>query len=319
MKLGYALSSEEWKPQELVNLARDAERAGFEFALVSDHFHPWTDAQGESPFVWDVVGAISQVTERMTLGTGVTCPTMRTHPAVIAQAAATSAALMPGRFFLGVGTGENLYEHILGDRWPSPEERLEMLEEAVEVMRELWQGGLVSRRGPHYTVDRARLYTLPASPPPVAVAAAAPRAARLAGRIGDALVSTAPDEELVGLFDEAGGAGKPKYGQLTVCWAESEEQAKETAFRCWPNAALKGDLSQELALPSQFEDAAKMVTREDVAERVVCGPDVDRHREGIEEFVRAGFDHVYIHQVGHDQAGFMRFYTEQVLPVAVRR
>src|SRR5438105_12844235 len=196
-ELGYALSSEEHPPAELVRLARAAEDAGFSFALISDHFHPWTDRQGESAFVWSVVGAIAEATERLRLGTGVTCPTIRIHPAIVAQAAATCAALMPGRFFLGVGTGENLNEHVLGDRWPGAQERLEMLEEAVSVIRELWRGELVSHRGKHYTVDRARIYSLPDEPPPIAVAAAEPEAAGLAGRIGDGLVSTAPERELV--------------------------------------------------------------------------------------------------------------------------
>src|SRR3954454_9824403 len=205
--IGYALSSEERKPHELVEQARMAESAGFEFALISDHFHPWLDEQGESPFVWSVLGAIAEATERIPFGTGVTCPTTRIHPAIIAQAAATMATLMPGRFFLGVGTGENLNEHILGDRWPSADERLEMLEEAVEVIRELWEGGLVEHHGKHYTVDRARLYSIPDEPPPIAVAAAAEGAAELAGRIGDALISTSPNEEIVKTFESAGGKG----------------------------------------------------------------------------------------------------------------
>ena len=313
-ELGYALSSEEHPPAELVRLARAAEDAGFSFALISDHFHPWTDRQGESAFVWSVVGAIAQSTERLRLGTGVTCPTIRIHPAIVAQAAATCAALMPGRFFLGVGTGENLNEHVLGDRWPGADERLEMLEEAVALMRELWRGELVSHRGRHYTVDRARIYSLPDEPPPIAVAAAAPNAAELAGRIGDAFVSTAPDKELIGQFESGGGKGKPRYGQLTVCWAESEDEAVHTALEWWPNAALKGDLGQELALPSMFEEAAKMVSEDEIADAVVCGPDADLHRKKIAEFEQAGFDHVYVHQVGHDQHRFFELYEKEVLP-----
>ena len=289
VELGYALSSEELGPLELVENARRAEQAGFGFALISDHFHPWLDVQGESPFVWSAIGAIAQATESLTLGTGVTCPMMRTHPAIVAHAAATSAALMPGRFFLGVGTGENLNEHVLGDRWPNHEQRLEMLEEAVAVMRELWQGALVTHRGPHYTVDRARLYTVPEEPPPVAVAAAGPEAAELAGRIGDAFVSTAPDEELVQAFRDAGGEGKPCYGQLTVCYGEDRDEAVETAFQQWPNAGLGGELGQELAMPSHYEAACDVLTPDQVAEKVVCGPDPDEHRTAIAEFEHAGF------------------------------
>jgi G6PDH family F420-dependent oxidoreductase len=313
VELGYALSSEEHTPRDLVRHAVAAEEAGFSFALVSDHYHPWTDQQGQSPFVWSVIGAIAQATERLRLGTGVTCPTMRIHPAVVAQAAATSELLMPGRYFLGVGTGETLNEHVLGLRWPNPEERLEMQEEAVAVMRELWQGGLVTHRGTHYTVSQARLYSVPDEPPPVAVAAAAPEATELAGRIGDAFVSTAPDADLIERFERAGGAGKPRYGQLTVCWAETEREAIETAHRWWPNAALKGELGQELPLPRHFEQAAQTLSPEQVAESVICGPDADRHREAIKEFEEAGFDHVYVLQVGPDQEGFMRFYEREIL------
>src|SRR5690242_135478 len=197
VELGYALSSEEHDPIALVENARAAEEAGFTFALISDHFHPWIDQQGHSPFVWSVIGGIARETENLRIGTGVTCPLIRIHPAIVAQAAATCAALMPGRFFLGVGTGENLNEHILGDHWPAPDERLDMLEEAIELMRELWTGEKTTFRGKHYTVEGARIYTLPEEPPPIAVAAAATKAARLAGRCGDAFVGVAPDSDLI--------------------------------------------------------------------------------------------------------------------------
>ncbi|MDP8910963.1 MAG: TIGR03557 family F420-dependent LLM class oxidoreductase, partial [Actinomycetota bacterium] len=242
MELGYALSCEEHAPADLVRNARRAEEAGFTFAMISDHYHPWVDEQGQSAFVWGVIGAISHATERLRLGTGVTCPTIRIHPAIVAQAAATAASLMPGRFTLGVGTGENLNEHILGDKWPAPDERLEMLEEAIEVIRLLWQGGYQTFRGAYYTVEQARIYTLPDEPPPIAVAAGKPLAADLAGRDGDALVATSPQASLVDGYRSAGGGG-PCYGQITVCWAETEEQGVETAHRVWPNAGLKGDLS----------------------------------------------------------------------------
>jgi G6PDH family F420-dependent oxidoreductase len=312
VELGYALSSEEHTPQDLVRNAVAAEEAGFTFALVSDHFHPWTDRQGQSPFVWSLIGAIAQATERLRLGTGVTCPTMRIHPAIVAQAAATSALLMPDRFFLGVGTGENLNEHVLGLRWPNPEERLEMLEEAVDVIRELWRGELTTHRGRHYTVSQARLYSVPDEPPPIAIAAGAPEAAELAGRIGDAFVSTAPDAELIERFEAGGGAGKPRYGQVTVCWAETEDEAIQTAYEWWPNAALEGELAQELPLPRHFEQASQALTPEQVAEVVVCGPDPDKHREAIGKYEDAGFDHVYVHQVGPDQDGFLRFYELEI-------
>ena len=311
--IGYALSSEEHGPVELVRHARRAEEAGFGYALVSDHFHPWTDRQGQSPFVWTTVGAVAEATERLRVGTGVTCPTIRTHPAVIAHAAATSAALMPGSFFLGVGTGEDLNEHVLGERWPEGSVRLKMLSEAIDVIRLLWQGGYQSHHGEHYTVEQVRLYTLPDEPPPLLVAAGKPDAARLAGERGDGLISTSPDAELVEEFKAAGGAGKPRYGQITVCWAEDEAEARRTALEWWPNAALPGELSQELALPRHFEQAAELVTEADVAEEVVCGPDPSAHLELIETYAEAGYDHIYVHQVGPDQDGFLDFYGREIL------
>ena len=237
VEIGFWISSEEHGPIEMVRAAQRAEEAGFPYVQLSDHFHPWIDRQGQSSFVWAVIGAIASSTEELRLGTGVTCPMIRMHPAIVAQAAATAACLMPGRFFLGVGTGENLNEHVTGAKWPAADERLSMLEESIELMRELWQGDYVTHRGKHYTVDRARLYTVPDEPPPIAIAAAAENAAELAGRVGDTLVSTAPDEDVVKTFEQAGGKGKPKYGQFHVCVADSREQAVETAFRCWRNGA----------------------------------------------------------------------------------
>jgi coenzyme F420-dependent glucose-6-phosphate dehydrogenase len=290
-----------------------AEERGFAFALISDHFHPWTDRQGQSPFVWTVIGAIAQATERLRLGTGVTCPLIRTHPAVIAHAAATATALMPGRFFLGLGTGENLNEHVLGDRWPEGQVRFEMLTEAIEVIRLLWRGGYQSHHGTYYTVEQARLYTLPEEPPPIMVAAGKRNAARLAATAGDGLIGTTPDEEILSAFEAAGGADKPRIGQLTVCWAEDEATARKTALDWWPNAAAPGELGQELALPRHFEQVAELISEDDVAAKVVCSPDADAHRAAIQEFADAGYDHVYIHQVGPDQEGFLDFYSREIL------
>jgi G6PDH family F420-dependent oxidoreductase len=313
-EFGYALSSEEHGPRDLVRNARLAEEVGFSFALISDHYHPWIDRQGHSPFVWSVIGGIAEATEKLRLGTGVTCPTMRTHPAIIAQAAATSAAMMPGRFFLGVGSGENLNEHIIGDYWPPSDVRLEMLEEAVEVIRLLWEGGSKSHEGAYFTVHNARIYTLPDEPPPIYMAVGGSRSARLAGRIAEGMISTAPMEKLVREFESAGTSGRPRIGKLTVCWAEDEGTARRTARERWPNAALKGELSQELPLPAHFEQATEDVTEQQVAKDIVCGPDASTHITKIREFIDAGFDHVYIHQVGPDQEGFLRFYQREVLP-----
>jgi G6PDH family F420-dependent oxidoreductase len=314
MELGYKLCSEEHGPRELVRFARRAEEVGFTFAMISDHFHPWTDSQGQSPFVWGVLGAVAEATERLRVGTGVTCPTIRTHPAIIAHAAASAAALMPGRFLLGVGTGENLNEHILGDRWPPPDVRREMLEEALEVIRCLWQGGVRDHRGRHYTVENARLYTLPDEPPPILVAASGPKAAELAGRLGDGLIATSADAELVRRFRQAGGGRKPRYAEVTVCWARSEAAARRTARERWPIAALSGPLVTELALPSHFEAAAKVVTEDAIAKEIVCGPDPERHVAAIRRYAEAGYDHVWVHQVGPDQEGFLDFYQREVLP-----
>jgi coenzyme F420-dependent glucose-6-phosphate dehydrogenase len=315
VKIGYAISCEEQPPLDIVRHARLAEEAGIDFALISDHFHPWIDAQGQSAFVWSAIGAIAATTERLRLGTGVTCPLIRMHPAIVAQAAATSAALMPGRFFLGLGTGENLNEHVTGARWPAPDERLDMLEEAIVLIRQLWEGGLQTFRGTYYTVDHARIYTLPDEPIPIAVAAAKPNAAELAATLGDALVSTTPEAEIVDEYRSAGGDG-PRYGQLTVCWDEDEAAARRRALERWPNAAAPGRLSQELPLPSDFEAVATLATEKQIAEQIICGSDPDAYVEGLRKFDEAGFDHVAIHQVGPDREGFLRFY-EQELAVAV--
>jgi coenzyme F420-dependent glucose-6-phosphate dehydrogenase len=313
VQIGYTLSSEEHLPNDLVRYAKMAEDAGFAFTSISDHYHPWVDAQGHSPFVWSVIGGVATATERIQLGTGVTCPTVRTHPAIIAQAAATSAAMMPGRFYLGVGSGEALNEHITGERWPETEIRQAMLEEAVAVMRLLWQGGNQSHHGTYYTVENARIYTLPEEPIPVMVAAAGPQAAELAGRIGDGLISTSPDQKVVQAFEKAGGKG-PRYGQITVCWSEDDKAALKTAHKIWPNAGIPGELGQELPTPTHFEQAAQLVTPETIAESVVVGPDASKYLAKIDEYVQAGFDHVYIHQIGPDQTGFIRFAEREILP-----
>jgi G6PDH family F420-dependent oxidoreductase len=310
---GYWLSSEEHTPLDLVRNAKRAEELGFAFAMISDHFHPWIDAQGQSPFVWSVLGGIAASTDRIGVATGVTCPTIRTHPAIVAHAAATCGAMLPGRFTLGVGTGENLNEHVLGDRWPAPDERLEMLEESIDVVRLLWQGGEQTHRGKHYTVDHARLYTLPDEPVPIAVAATKPNAAKLAGRLGDALINTSPDEEIATAYREAGGTG-PRYGQVRICWSEDEEEAKQTVFRLWRHTGLGGTINQELPRPSDFDAVAESVTLEMATKDVPCGPDPEPVLEAIKEWEQAGFDHISIHQVGPDQDGFFRFFERELKP-----
>jgi G6PDH family F420-dependent oxidoreductase len=298
----------------MVQNARLAEEAGFRFTLISDHYHPWTSKQGHSPFVWGVIGGVAQATSQLTLGTGVTCPTIRIHPAIIAQAAATASLMLQGRFFLGVGTGENLNEHILGDRWPPADVRREMLDEAVGVMRELWKGDFVMHHGRHYTVENARIYDPPeAGSLPVYVAAAGSKAAELAGRIGDGFVGVAPQKENIEVFEKAGGTG-PKVGQVHVCWAESRDAGVKTAHELWPNVAIKGEAGQELPMPGHFAQLAEMVSPDDVDEVVACGPDPQRHMEMIKRFEDAGYTHIYVHQIGPDQEGFLAFYQREILP-----
>lgn len=316
VEIGYTLSSEERQPSELVRLARMAEDIGFTYALMSDHFHPWTDRQGSAPFVWAVLGGIAASTRRLRVGTGVTCPIMRMHPAIVAQASATVACLMPGRFFLGVGSGESLNEHVTGQGWPPPDMRQDMLEEAVGILRELHQGGERSHYGKFFQVHDARVYNLPEAAIPIYVAAGGQQAAKMAARIGDGLICSAPSGESVAAFDAGGGAGKPRYGQLTVCWAKTEEQAVHTALEYWPISGLSGQFKNELPRPAYLEQASKLVTEEVIKKEIVCSPDPQRHLDEIGKFVKAGFDHVYVHQVGPDQEGFMRFYEREILPNA---
>jgi len=312
-RIGYFLSSEEHGPKELVRQSKLAERAGFEGLWISDHYHPWLDEQGQSPFVWSTIGAIAEAVT-LPITTAVTCPLVRIHPAVIAQAAATSAVLTEGRFQLGVGTGEALNEHISDSRWPPAAERLEMLEEAIEVMRRLWSGDLTTHRGTHYSVDNARLYTLPDRPPPVYISGFGEKSVRLAGRIGDGYICTGPAADLVTLFHESGGAGKPTQGGLKVCYAEDEAAARKTVHRLWPTEGIKGEASQLLPLPRHFEQLAEMVSEEDATASTPCGPDPEVHVQAIQKYVDAGFDEIYISQIGTEQDAFFDFYAREVLP-----
>jgi coenzyme F420-dependent glucose-6-phosphate dehydrogenase len=319
IRFGYALSSEEHRPAALLANARRAEEVGFDFAMISDHYHPWTDRQGESPFVWSVLGGIAASTERITIGTGVTALSVRIHPAILAQATATVADMLPGRFWFGVGTGENLNEHILGDAWPEHARRAAMMEEAIELIRRLWTGELIDHHGETYDVSRARIYTVPKKLPPILIAAGGPETAGLAGRIGDGLITTAPEKELLTAFNRGGrgkrsSSGRPIVGQATVCWAKDEKAARKTALEWWPTAAIPGDNGQELPLPSSFESLAELVTEDQLAEQIACGPDPEVHLAKIQPFIDAGFDHVYLHQVGPDQEGFFRFAERELLP-----
>jgi G6PDH family F420-dependent oxidoreductase len=314
VKIGYFLSCEENGPAELLAQARAAEEAGFQGLWISDHYHPWNDEQGQSPFVWAVIGALAEATARVPVTTAVTCPTVRIHPAVVAQAAATAAVMLPGRFNLGVGSGEALNEQILGDDWPEANVRLEMLEEAIEVMRELWSGEVVTREGKHYRVRHARIYTLPEQPPPILVSGFGPKSVELAGRVGDGFVTTSPDSESIERFRAAGGEGKPVQAGAKVCYGKDEAEARRRAHRLWPNDGLPGELAQVLPTPEHFEQAAELVTEDMIAETVPCGPDLDRHLESIQEYADAGVDELYIQQIGGAHDGFFEAYSREVLP-----
>jgi G6PDH family F420-dependent oxidoreductase len=314
MKIGYFLSCEEYTPAELLDQARAAEATGFHGLWISDHYHPWNDEQGQSAFVWAVIGALSEATSRLPVTTAVTCPTMRIHPAVIAQAAATAATMLPGRFLLGVGSGEALNEAILGEAWPEADVRLEMLEEAIELMRRLWSGSTTSHEGKHYRVQHARIYTLPERPPPILVSGFGPKSVDLAGRVGDGYCITMPDADLIARFHASGGEGKPVQAGMKVCYRRDEADARRTAHRIWPNEQLPGELAQVLATPEHFEQASTLVSEEMIAEAVPCGPDLDRHLAAIQEFADAGVDELYIQQIGGGYEDFFEAYAREVLP-----
>ncbi|MCE5289215.1 MAG: TIGR03557 family F420-dependent LLM class oxidoreductase [Nocardiaceae bacterium] len=311
---GYFLSSEQFTPRELVEQAKRAEAAGFDKLWISDHFHPWTDEQGQAPFVWGVIGAISEATS-LPVTTAVTCPTVRIHPAIIAHAAATAAVQLDGKFVLGVGSGEALNEHVLGDRWPSVGVRQEMLEEAIEVIRLLLRGEEVSHEGRHYEVQEARIYTRPQEPFPIYVSGFGPQSAQLAGRVGDGFITMMPDADLINEFHKSGGAGKPVQAGTKVSWDRDADKALDHAHKLWANEQLPGQLLQTIPRPRDFADAASFVPKEAVASAVTCGDDPEKHASQLRAFVEAGADEFYVQQIGADMEGFFTAYEKQVLPL----
>ena len=313
--LGYALSSEEHDPKKLVVHAQRAESAGFKFLIISDHFHPWVSQQGQSSFVWSVLGGIAQSTQRVRVGTGVTCPIMRIHPALVAQAAATVADMMPGRFFLGLGTGEYLNEHILGEVWPSIETRQKMLSEAIYIIRDLWKGKEYSCNGTFFTVRDARIYTLPEKLPPIYMAASGSESVELAAEISDGLISTTSSDEVVKTFKKKGGLGKPCFGSVKVCWAYSMEEAKEVVKQWWPVSGISGLLHADLPTPKHFEDAVEAMGEPKIPEDSILGPNPNSYLKAIQSLQENGYDHIYIHQVGPDQEGFLKFFKTELLPL----
>ena len=313
VRLGYWLSSEEHHPADLVRHAVAAEQHGFTTAMISDHLHPWTPTQGHAPFVWSGLGAIGQATSTLRGGTGVVAPGSRSHPINIAQAAATAEVLMPGRSFLGLGSGERLNEQAFGERWPRAGERRARLSEANDIIRRLWSGGDFSFRGDWFSVEHAQLHTLPDTPPPLFVAGGG-RTAAMAGEKADGLIGVDPDPTGVESFEHGGGTGKPRLAQLHVCWASTESEARATALRWWPQVGLPPSVLSELARPSDFAALAGLVDEDRVAAQVVCGPDPDRPLQAIARFVGAGYTEVHVHQVGPAQSGFLDFYRDRVLP-----
>lgn len=311
-RFGYFLSTEEFTPAEIVEQAVLAEDNGFEALWISDHFHPWNDEQGQSPFVWSLIGAISQACS-LPVTTAVTCPTYRINPAIVAQAAATSAVMLEGRFTLGVGSGEALNEHILGDPWPTADVRLERLEEAIGLIRELWEGGFVNHRGRHYTVDTARIYTMPDQPPPIYVSGFGPEAVDLATRVGDGYITTSEDTELLEQWRKGSG-GKPAQIGKKVCWADDKASGVDIAHRLWANSGVPGELAQVLPSPRHFEQASQLVTKQMTADSVACGPDVEAHLASLMPAVEAGFEEVYVANMGPNYRDMIREYGASVLP-----
>jgi G6PDH family F420-dependent oxidoreductase len=315
IRIGYKLMSEEHGPRALVENACAAEEAGFDFVAISDHFAPWLEVQGHSPFAWSVLGAIAQATTRVGICTAVTCPSGRYHPAIVAQAAATVALLAEGRFTLGLGSGERLNEHVTGEVWPSVGVRQRIFAEAVEVIRLLLEGRERYFDGEFFDLEDARLFDLPENPPPLAIAAGGPQAAALAAEKADGLFATDPEPELVKAYREAGGSG-PRYAEVPTCWGASRQEAIGIAHRFQRWGLLGWQVLPELPNPRAFEQASKHVRPEDVAAEIACGADVEAHLGAMRAYVDAGFDRLVLVQPGPEQKGFLDFFQRELGPAA---
>lgn len=315
VKIGYTMMTEQAGPKELVEHVVHAERVGFDFSVTSDHYFPWLDVQGHASYAWSVLGAAAQATTRIPLMTYVTCPTIRYHPAVIAQKAATLQLLSDGRFRLGLGSGENLNEHVVGGGWPPADVRQEMLAEAVEIIRGLFAGGYVNHHGTHFDVESAKLWDLPDEPPPIGIAVSGPQSCELAGRLGDLVIATEPGSELVADFDRHGGAGKPRVGQLPVCFDRDRDTAVARAHDQFRWFAGGWKVNSELPGTAGFAAATRFVRPEDVAESIPCGDDVDTFVDAVRPYVEAGFTEVALVQVGGDtQHDFLDWAEAELLP-----
>jgi len=322
-KIGYAAMLEQFHPTDLLGWCEQAEAAGFSAGfMVSEHFHPWTPQQGQSAFAWSFMGALGQRTT-LPFGVAVTCPGFRYHPAVIAHAAATLGAMYPGRFWLGLGAGEALNEHVIGGEWPEVAVRSAMLFEAIEVITKLFSGDVVKHDGEYFTLESAKLYTRPEKPVPIYVATAGPYNAKRTGRHADGMITVgAADEKIAmlwGKFAEgAADEGKdpsvmPKLLQIHVSWAETHAEAEANAVREWPNGGM-AFAKQDVRNPEDFASMAKLVRPEHFTNRVLISADLDEHAAHIQRFIEMGFDEVHLHNVGRNQAEFIAAFGERVLP-----
>ena len=314
-RYGYTMMTEQRGPRELVSDLVAAERAGFDFSVISDHYFPWLDEMGHAPYAWSVLGAAAQATETIPLMTYVTCPIKRYHPAVVAQKAATVQLLSEGRFSLGLGAGENLNEHVTGGGWPPVNTRHEMLAEAVQIIRDLFAGGYSSFRGKHYEVDSAKLWDLPDPVPPIGLAVSGAQSVALAAENADFLIATEPRPGLTETFSAAGGEGKRKVGQVPVCWDPSAERATQRAHELFRWFGLGWKVNAELPSTAGFAGASAFVTPDDVAASIPCGPDTAAHVEAVKAFVDAGFTDVALVQIGGEsQPEFTRWAEAELLP-----
>ncbi|MET0240972.1 MAG: TIGR03557 family F420-dependent LLM class oxidoreductase [Sphingobium sp.] len=314
VKFGYKLMTEEHGPAALIDNAILAEKAGFDFLSISDHFHPWLEAQGHAPFAWSVLGAIAHATSRIGIATGLTCPILRYHPVVIAQAAATIAVLSEDRFTLAVGAGERLNEHVTGVRWPSIPERHAMLGEAIAIFRTLWQGGAHSWRGEHFVLDHGQLYDLPKRPIPLVVGVSGPASVRLAAEHADGIMATEAKAKLVDGFRKDGKADGPCYAEALVAYAPTEAEGLETAHRIFRFSPLGWAVNSELPTVDGFESATAHIRPEDMADSIAAGPDVEVHLKQIRSYIDAGFDHIVLTCPGQHQARFLDFFEKELRP-----
>jgi len=313
LQFGYKLMSEEHGPRDLVGNAARAEAAGFDFVSLSDHFHPWLEAQGHASFAWSVLGAIAQTTKTVQITTGLTCPIVRYHPAIIAQAAATVSLLSGGRFSLAVGAGERLNEHVTGARWPSVPERHDMLGEAIDIFRLLWTGEVHTHKGQHFEINHARLYDPPEKPIPVIVGVSGEGGLKLAADKADGIMATEPKKALTEGFKRSKKSA-PCYSEVALAYAPSEKAALKLAKERFSFSALAWDVNSELPNVEGFEAAAKFIREEDLAETIAGGPDPERHIAAIKKHIDAGFDHICLVGIGPDQEGFCTFFESELKP-----